>query len=542
MRVTLERSRWGLSLALGHSSMRVSEKYYPRWVRARREQLGADLRRNWERSLSVRAGGRESEENDEKPVIIDQVGSPMTDFAEIDDLKAGLDAHRPIDPKSVQAVQEKFRLEWTYHSNALEGNPLTLSETSFFIREGLTSKGRPLSAYLEVKNHAAALDFLEQMVRERTPLTEHLIKQYHAMLFEKIDYVEAHEGRIRVEAGRYKTEKNHVIRLDGKIRDFTDPLQVAGEMEKLIECYEAEKGKRHPIELAGMLHHRLVSIHPFTDGNGRVSRLVMNTLLMQAGYTPAIIPVEEKQRYLEALQSADDGDDAPFLGFLERLVAKSLRLTLDVIEGREAFDFDDLSKMFRSIVEKTKAIEQSLGPAVKPPEVRSRETAGRIQELTRVVLREHVPKISAGGFPVQQSETHALTLPPKWQNVTKNLQGGLVPPLIVFAVNPTQRIVPSLRVTFGVISGRNQVGLFGVIELGKWTASTETLEFVDGKTLVGSIFFEDWDTEAVHGLVLDVLKSAYKAWGQEVERRNELIAQEEAELAKFRPPRGEGGD
>jgi Fic family protein len=439
-------------------------------------------------------------------------------------------------------VQEKFRLEWTYHSNALEGNPLTLSETSFFIREGLTSEGRPLSAYLEVKNHAAALDFLEQIVREQTPLTEHLIKQYHAMLFEKIDYVEAREGRIRVEAGRYKTEQNHGIRLDGKIREFTDPLQVAGEMERLIKWYEAEKGQRHPIELTGMVHHRLASIHPFTDGNGRVSRLVTNTLLMQAGYTPAIIRVEEKQQYLEALQSADDGDAAPFLSFLERLVAKSLRLTLDVIEGREAFDFDDLSKMFRSIVEKTKAIEQSLGPAVKPPEVRSHETAGQILELARVVLREHVTKTSSADFLVALADFHGGIPGGPWQSVTKNLQGNVVPSITLLRVNPTKRIVPTLRVTFGVISGRNQVGLFGASELGKWSASTETLEFLGGKTHVGSIFFEDWEAEAVHGFVLDVLKSAYKAWGQEMERRNELIAEEEAELAKFRPPRADGGD
>jgi len=507
---------------------------------ARQEQLGTDGGSARERFLGVRAVGWESEENGEKPVIISRVDIPMTDFTEIEGLKARLDVHRPIEPKAVQAVQEKFRLEWTYHSNALEGNPLTLSETSFFIREGLTSKGRPLSAYLEVKNHAAALDFLEQMVRDQTRLTEHLIKQYHAMLFEKIDYVEAREGSIRVEAGRYKTEKNHVVRLDGKIREFTDPLQVPGEMERLIEWYEAEKGKRHPIELAGMVHHRLVSIHPFTDGNGRVSRLVMNTLLMQAGYVPAIVPVEEKQRYLEALQSADDGDAAPFLSFLERLLAKNLRLTLDVIEGREAFDFDDLSKMFRSIVEKTKAIEQSLGPAVKPPEARSLETAGQVRELTRNVLRQHFAEVSASGFPVGQSDIGGV--PGEWQNLARTFQGTPVLPLMAFQVNPTKRTVPSLRGTFGVISGRNQVGLFGVVEMGRWSPPTETLEVVGRKNLVGSIFFEDWDAEAVRGLVLDVLKTAYKAWGQEVERRNELITQEEADLVKFRPPRGEGGD
>src|SRR5208337_4399379 len=124
---------------------------------ARQEQLGTDGGSARERFLGVRAVGWESEENGEKPVIISRVDIPMTDFTEIDDLKAGLDAHRPIDPKSVQAVQEKFRLEWTYHSNALEGNPLTLSETSFFIREGLTSKGRPLSAYLEVKIQSGSM-------------------------------------------------------------------------------------------------------------------------------------------------------------------------------------------------------------------------------------------------------------------------------------------------------------------------------------------------------------------------------------------------
>jgi hypothetical protein len=213
-----------------------------------------------------------------------------------------------------------------------------------------------------------------------------------------------------------------------------------------------------------------------------------------------------------------------------------------VIEGREAFDFDDLSKMFRSIVDKTKAIEQSLGPAVKAPEVRSQETAGRVRELTSVILREHVTKISTADFPITLSDSPYPVPLGQLRGVTKNLQGTLVPHPMALQVSSTKRTVPGLRTTFGVLWGRNQVGLFGAIELGKLGAPTVVLEFVDGKSLVGSIFFEDWDAEEVRGFVLDVLKSGYKAWGQEVERRNELIAQEEAELAKFRPPRGEGGD
>src|SRR5260370_39620739 len=123
----------------------------------------------------------------------------MRVYPDLDRLKERLDKLRPLDAQKAQAVREKFRLDWTYHSNAIEGNPLTLSETSFFIREGLTSKGRPLSAYLEAKNHLEALDYLDSVVSEKTPLTEHLVRQYHAMLFHKVDRIIVGSGTERRE-------------------------------------------------------------------------------------------------------------------------------------------------------------------------------------------------------------------------------------------------------------------------------------------------------------------------------------------------------
>jgi fido (protein-threonine AMPylation protein) len=359
------------------------------------------------------------------------------------------------------------------------------------------------------------------------------MKQYHAMLFEKIDYVETPEGKVRVEGGRYKTENNHVIRLDGQIHQFTEPLQVIGEMERLIDRYNVERANRHPIELAGIMHHRLASIHPFTDGNGRVSRLVMNTILLQAGYTPAIIPVEEKRRYLEALQSADDGQITPFLEVIEQQVAKTLRLMVEVIEGRDAFDFDDLSKMFRGIVEKTKAIEQSLGSANKPPEVRSHEAGTKIRELVKGTIVEHIRRISTPDCPVTYVEVGAI--PPALAQVRQEIQGrGLLQTALGLQITSTKRTIPSLQVFLAVSSARNQIAIVGGSSLEKFGGTANQWQQLAGDKLIGSIFFEDWDTEVIRNFVLKICKTAYKAWGDEVERRNELISQEEAELNRLR--------
>ncbi len=273
-------------------------------------------------------------------------------FAQVDALKARLDSHRPLDVNRVSAVREKFRIEWTYHSNAIEGSSMTLSETAFFLREGLTSKGKPLSEYLEAKNHAEALDYLEEVVAQKHPLTERLIKDFHTLVMQDTKFIEVkglfgQRVKKRVEPGAYKYDDNHVIRLDGTIHYFCDYLQVPGEMERLIGWYEEQKERLHPIELAARFHHKLVAIHPFTDGNGRVARLIMNLILMQQGYTPAIIRMEDREEYYKALEAADgergeryvsvfeqEGDYGPLIEIVEREVVRTLTLTLGVAEGR----------------------------------------------------------------------------------------------------------------------------------------------------------------------------------------------------------------
>jgi len=464
----------------------------------------------------------------------------MRDYPDLDRLKERLDKLRPLDAQKAQAVREKFRLDWTYHSNALEGNPLSLSETSFFIREGLTSKGKPLSAYLEATNHIEALDFLDSVVREGAPTTEHLIRQYHTMLFNKIDTISLGSGAERqetaIQGGQYKKLNNYVIRLDGKVHQYTDWLQVPGEMERLIKWYGENLGALHPVDLAAQFHHRFVAIHPFLDGNGRVGRLLMNTILMQAGYTPAIIPVEEKQRYLGTLQSADDGDYEPLHGFVALEVNKTLGLLLDVIEGREAFDFDDLTRMVQNITLKAKEIQQDLGPATEPPETRARATAHQIDQRAHGLLAQHVKKTQISGLNIGLQRNQGL--PPQVMSFVQQAGGSLIGNLGI-TVSGHNRTIPQLKVIFVVASSQYQVTIASVQMLGAFNAKNVEQTQLNPKfeKISGSIYFEDWDLKTIQDFVLDRLKVAYKAWEAEMEHRKTLIAAEEDEVTKYRSQR-----
>ncbi len=468
----------------------------------------------------------------------------MADYSQLDALKAKLDSLRPIDANKWGPVAEKFRVAWTYHSNALEGNPLNLSETSFFIREGLTSKGKPLAAYLEIKNHLTAVDFLEEVVKKKELITEGLIKQYHAMLFHNIEFVEVKSGgesrRMKIEAGVYKKEPNHVIRLDGSIHYFADPLQVPGEMQRLIKEFAAEREKVHPLELAGMFHHKLVGIHPFVDGNGRVARLLMNTILMQAGFTPAIIIVEEKKTYLEVLESADNGVYEPLFRFLEETLSKSLRTTIDVVEGRDAFDFDDLARMFRNAAEQTPAIEQELGAAAIPPEARSIETANTIGNAVQELLARYTLKAATPHVNQLVNAQPSLYSTPGYAALLGRIAPGRGIPVAELQVSgPGKRHVPTLFVNFSMVSGRYQIALTSTTRLGKFNDSLqEAIGFQESEPqILGSIYFEDWDPQTISDFVLNTLKTSFNAWSAEMDRRKTLIAAQEAEAEKFRLPR-----
>lgn len=241
-------------------------------------------------------------------------------FEEITALKEQIDRNRPIASDIMKTIAQKFREEWTYHTNGIEGNTMTLQETSFFLREGLTAKGKTLREHFEVQNHGEAIDYLQDAIRERE-LSEALIKDFHAMLF---NGVKSWSPVLNIIPGAYKSQDNHVLTPSGEIHHYTPAIQVPFEMEKLLEWYVSAKSVVHPIQLAAEFHHRFVAIHPFQDGNGRVGRLCMNFILMQAGYPPAIIRKEDRLDYYLALEQADKGNLKSLVTFIEEEVMRSL--------------------------------------------------------------------------------------------------------------------------------------------------------------------------------------------------------------------------
>lgn len=251
-------------------------------------------------------------------------------YNEIDVLFVQYRQRRPLSEDERAALQEKLRLEWTYHSNALEGNSLTLGETAFYLREGLTSEGKPLVDFLEARNHAEAIDRLYDVVSHKREITESFIKELNALLLKGIAERPARgpNGQTfmrTIHPGEYKREPNHVLTLSGAIHQYVEPLQVSGAMERLTAMIAADTGCTHPTKLAANAHYDIVCIHPFDDCNGRVARLLMNLILMRAGYPPIVIRTEERRRYLEALESADRGDRDPFDIFVGEHVRDAFR-------------------------------------------------------------------------------------------------------------------------------------------------------------------------------------------------------------------------
>lgn len=248
---------------------------------------------------------------------------------EIDELRALYLKKRPLSDEERAARYEELRIKWTYNSNAIEGNSLTLGETAFYLREGLTSEGKPLIDYLEARNHAETIDWLKTIAKKDKPITEGVVKDLNALLHKGITErpamgADGKQVMRKINPGAYKTQPNHVITLSGEIHYYVDPLQVAGEMEKLVQTIVNEEGKMHPVELAALVHYEITRIHPFDDCNGRGARLLMNLILMRSDFPPVVIKMEERRRYLETLEAADKGNREPFYIFIAEHIKESL--------------------------------------------------------------------------------------------------------------------------------------------------------------------------------------------------------------------------
>lgn len=269
----------------------------------------------------------------------------------IDDAKAALDKLRPLDREREERAMQKFRLWWTYHSNAIEGNSLTQGETEVFLMEGLTAKNKPLKDHLDLRGHSDAINYLQDFIRDKEVLTEAAIRKLHEILLVEPYEVDAITPsglptRRTIEIGTYKTQPNHVRTRTGATHFYTSPEETPAKMHDLMDWYRAEleRGAMHRVEIAARYHHRFTAIHPFDDGNGRMSRIIMNLILMQAGYPPAVIRIGERDNYLAALRRADAGECEEFIAFIGEHVVDSLELYIRAAKGEEIQEPTDLEK------------------------------------------------------------------------------------------------------------------------------------------------------------------------------------------------------
>lgn len=242
----------------------------------------------------------------------------------VTEMKARLDEARPLSPSVLNRLREQLDVEWTYHSNAIEGSSLTLRETQLVLQHGLTVGGKSLREHLEAINHQHAIHFVESLADKDEPIIEYIVRSIHALVLRTID---------DEEAGRYRRVQVYIT---GSEYVPPEPVAVPGLMADLSDwLISGEVAALHPVERATLAHFRLVHIHPFTDGNGRTARLLMNLLLMRAGYPPAVIRVEDRPAYYDALDAAHDGDTEPFLRLVAEAVERALTLWLEAAGVRQ---------------------------------------------------------------------------------------------------------------------------------------------------------------------------------------------------------------
>ena len=243
---------------------------------------------------------------------------PDNYFDKVDELNEKLNSKRPISKETLKSLKESINLEWTYNSNGIEGNTLTLRETQVVL-EGITVGGKSLKEHLEAINHEKAILFLDDLIKDKEPITEWNIKNIHQLVLKDID---------NENAGKYRIEN---VKIKGANHIPPDYLIIPELMNKLIIDYKGWK-KYHPIIKAALLHGELVKIHPFIDGNGRTSRLVMNLSLMNSGYVPVIIKKEKRLEYYNALDKAHTtGDYTDFVKLVNELEIEMLNKYLELL-------------------------------------------------------------------------------------------------------------------------------------------------------------------------------------------------------------------
>ena len=255
-------------------------------------------------------------------------------FIRLEDKLNLLNAARPLPSYAIQNLKESLFIEWTYNSNSIEGNTLSLRETQMVLQDGITVKGKSLREHFEAKNHEDAITHLYQLIKPTYTLNSKDILSLHALVLRAIEADFA--GRLR----------NASVRISGA--NFIPPnaRKVPDLLDNLVAFVNANPLQLNTIELATVFHHQFVHIHPFFDGNGRTVRLVMNLLLMKVGFPPAIILKTDRKKYYEALNQANNGKYYKLMLLMCQAVERSLNIYLSAVPNNNT-EYNSISNIVK---------------------------------------------------------------------------------------------------------------------------------------------------------------------------------------------------
>jgi Fic family protein len=243
--------------------------------------------------------------------------------------KKQLDELRPLSTAVLERIRDQIFVEWIYNSNAIEGSTITLQETRLILETGLTIGGKSLREHFEVINHKDAILYVESLVETPDLISAFHVRQIHKLVLSRID---------DENAGSYRQTQVQIV---GASFTPPEPWQVPNLMAEWGEWLAVEEKTNHPIVVASLAHHRLVAIHPFIDGNGRTARLVMNLILLRAGYPPTVIQRVNRRQYYRVLEQADRGRTDPLCNFVGRAVERSFNFYIEAgtpVMSKPAFE------------------------------------------------------------------------------------------------------------------------------------------------------------------------------------------------------------
>jgi Fic family protein len=295
--------------------------------------------------------------------------------------KRQLDQYRPFSPGVVQQLYEQLRVFLTYHSNAIEGNTLSLRETQLVVEYGLTAGGHTLREYTEATNHARAFTELTQLADATTPITTETILRLHQLVMQQL----------LPTAGRFRTIPVFIRGVDLRPPPPTEVPQLMAQWAHWVN----EGGHAYPpVVRAAIAHHEFEAVHPFEDGNGRVGRLLLNLMLMRDGYPPALLLRDWRLAYLQALTAGNQGRYAPVANIVGRAVEGGLDLYLEACNSAPDAAYLPLSQLAKD----TPYTTNYLGWLVRQGRLAAVKRGGRWYS-TRDALARYRAEVAAGRVP-----------------------------------------------------------------------------------------------------------------------------------------------